>query len=166
MRKDFQSPRPTHERDILALKGAFRQLVIAAGGQESAASITRVSQSQISRAGSTNEMETLPALDVIADLEMDTGRPIVTQALARLTGHEVVALPPAGETSPAAWMAHLGRLIAEAGDVETALVAALADGRVTPDEAQRLDREADEVIEALVRFKRDARRVARGEEGV
>jgi hypothetical protein len=72
-------------RDYDALKMATRQLVKLAGGPTEAARLTRGCQSRVSEAISFDHPDRFLALDQIADLEAETGQPIVTRALAGLS---------------------------------------------------------------------------------
>ena len=130
----------------LSIKAGFRRLTKAVGGQESAASITRVDYQRIGRYGRPHE-GMFPPVDVIADLEADAGDPIVTRILAGLQGHILIPLPPA-DADPA-WVAHLGALGKEAGEAIARLSEALADdGKITADEVRDMNLR-DEVREAM-----------------
>lgn len=139
------------------LKTASRTLREKIGKQDAAASLTRVSQSNISRYESRAESdeEFFSPIDVIADLEVAAGAPIVTRRLAALTRHVLVRLPQASETHSA-----LGRVSAEAlkevGDVFSTLGAQLADGRFTAAEYAKLRREIGEAIVKLLQLEAQA----------
>lgn len=79
-------------RDYLALKSATRALIKACGGVTRAALVTRVAESQLSRASSDHETQFLP-IDVVADLEEECGQAIVTGALAALQHLSVTSRP-------------------------------------------------------------------------
>jgi hypothetical protein len=136
----------------LRIKAAFRQLVKQAGGQESAASITRVSGHQtIGRYCRPQDAQHAP-LDVVADLERDTGDAIVTRALADLAGFILVP-KPLGEGAPShISVTELGTIAKETGEVITNLGMALADGKITPAEATQVRGEIREAMEALARI--------------
>jgi len=89
----------------MALKAAFRRLTKTVGGQESAASITRVDYQRIGRYGRAHEPMFAP-IDVVADLESDAGCPMVTRAMADLQGYLLIPKPPT--TGDAQWVEHLG----------------------------------------------------------
>ncbi|MGU3495907.1 hypothetical protein ACLBXM_17845 [Xanthobacteraceae bacterium A53D] len=120
-----------------AIKGAFRDLVAAAGGGARAARQTRADGPLISRYGSINEPDRFPPADVIADLEQDVGDPIVTRLLADLAGY--VLVPKAlADAQGEDFLQHL----ADCSRSTAAVVAGLAeahanDGVVDPEEAAR-----------------------------
>ncbi len=137
------SARQLPERDYLVLKAATRGLTKLAGGQETAAGVTRVGQQALSRYGAAQEQEAFAPIDVIADLEAETGDPVVTRALAHLAGFDLVARDRGdGQPLPR----RLGCIAKEAGDVVASLANALADGAVTPEERTQIEAETQELI--------------------
>ncbi|MGQ3674275.1 hypothetical protein ACT6QH_02060 [Xanthobacter sp. TB0139] len=154
-----------HRRaDYLSLKGAMRRLVEACGGQESAASVTRVAPQTLSRYGHPQEHVFAP-VDVVADLEADADAALVTRELAALTGHVLVRLPQ-GVAGQGRWVRHISDIVQDASALTGRLARALEDdGRVTADEVRGLGlrgaiREAMEGLAAL-----DAELVALKREG-
>lgn len=148
----------------MALKAAFRRLTKAVGGQESAASITRVDFQGIGRYGRAHEAMFVP-VDVVADLEADAGDPLVTRAMADLQGHLLVPKPPA-EGDPE-WVEHLGALGKEAGEAIARLSEAFAHGgTITADEVREMElrREVAEAMEVLARIDKALEAVERGED--
>ncbi len=118
------------------LKAAFRRLASQAGGQESLASITRVSQAQISLYGRPPGSATTEAyapVDVVADAEADTGEPLVTRALADLAGY-ILVKKPAASAKPVDFhdLAAFGK---ESGEALARLAQVLDDGQVSAQEA-------------------------------
>ena len=133
----------------LSLKAAFRCLVKQAGGQQSAASITRVDHQRIGRYGRVHEDMQAP-LDVVADLESDIGEPVVTVILADLSGYILVPKPSALEHT--IWASRLGSLAKESGEAIAKLGQAFGDdGTITGDESRKLNlrQEVREAMEAL-----------------
>lgn len=122
--------------DYLRLKAATRALVKEAGGQEAAADVARVgSHTTIGRYGRPQDAQFAP-IDVIADLERDTGAALVTRALADLAG--LIVIPkPAADGDPA-WIARLGQFAREAGEAIAKVGEALGDGTITAAESKRL----------------------------
>ncbi len=155
-------PAPAYQ----ALKAAFRRLTKAAGGQESAASVTRVDHQRIGRYGRAQEPMFAP-VDVVADLEADVGEPHVTRMLADLQGCLLIPKPPL-QGDPE-WIAHLGALGKEAGEALSCLSEALeSDGKITADEVRDMElrREVREAMEVLARVDQALAAVERaGEEG-
>lgn len=79
--------------DLAALKTATRRLIRAAGGVESAASVSRVQKSSLSDYQNPALPDHFMPIDIVLELERDTGTHPVTQALARLADS-----PPGDET--------------------------------------------------------------------
>jgi len=132
-----------------ALKASTRKLVRGAGGQESAASITRLDGPRLSRCGNPSEAMYLP-IDVVADLESDCGDPMVTKVLAQATGHLLVPAPKAGKGEN--WVERLGTLSKETGEIVSRICEALADdGEVSAKESREKDlrKEVQDAQEAL-----------------
>lgn len=121
-------------KDYALEKAATRQLVRLAGGVAQAATFTRVDPARLSRYGSPHDPQFVP-IDVVADLEAEAGDPIVTRALADLSGCLLVAKPKADAARGMA--ATLGRTAKETGEALAALGSALADdGVITAAEAK------------------------------
>ena len=140
------------ESEYMALKTAFRRLTKAVGGQESAASVTRVDFQRIGRYARPNEPSFAP-IDVVADLEADLGNPMITRVLADMQGYILIAKPPVeGERR---WIEHLGALGKEAGEAIARLSEAFADGgTITAEDVRKLElpREISETMEVLARI--------------
>lgn len=151
------------ESAYLGLKAAFRRLTKSVGGQESAASITRVDHQRIGRYGRAHEPMFAP-VDVVADLEHDAGVPMVTRALADLQGYLLIPKPPT--TGDARWVEHLGALAKEAGEAIAKLGTAFAEGgTITGEESRRMElrREVAETMEVLARIDKALEAVERKE---
>lgn len=131
----------------LAIKAAFRDLVKASGGQVRAVHVTRGCQSKLSEAMSPEHLERFPALDQVADLEAEAGAPVVTKLLAGMAGFDLV--PRIASGTDASLYQHLAAIVKEAGEVESIMASALADGTVDAAERKRLKSEAHEAITAL-----------------
>lgn len=114
----------------MAIKAAFRDLIEAAGGQKRVAAITRACQSSISKQSSPHDGDHFPTVDVIADLEADTGLRAITTLLADMAGCDVV--PRAGTVKPESMMADAGRMALAFGDLQHKFMAAIADGHLDP----------------------------------
>jgi hypothetical protein len=146
-----------HAPEALALKVATKSLVRAAGGGEGAAATcgVRVRQQRMSDCGNPNTLDFL-RIDEVACLEDVTvgvpGWPLVTRALARRQGFELVRLPEALPEN-----ADLLKLLAESaresGDIASALLAALADGSVSRKEAGNCIVQVDEQLAVLVQMR-------------
>jgi hypothetical protein len=140
------------------LKTASADLVEASGRGQRAAAKTRVGQQHLSKCCSDAPEfeEVFLPLDVVADLEAACGKPIITAALADLSGHVLVKAPEILRNG-----SKLGRLTAEAlkeiGDVFSELGNILDDDKVAFPEADAFDRQADEAIGKLLALKLQVR---------
>ena len=126
-----------------ALKTAMRLLVQRLGGYASAELSCRATMSMLSDYGNPDCNRWAP-VDVVLDVETVAGQPLVTAALARAQGYELVPVHPHGEGKLPRSLADIGR---EVGTLFATAADALADGVVT--EAERLDLRRD--LEALRR---------------
>lgn len=140
----------------LALKGAFRDLVAAVGGNTRAAKVSRVGASLISRYGAVHESVHAP-IDVILDLEQDCGVPIVTRLLADHAGFDLVPKAAAAVDADA-MIGHLADVSREAGGLVSDLGEALRDGKIDELERARLLKKgkaaATEIAEAVADLER------------
>lgn len=144
--------RASSDRDRLALKVATRRLSRLLGGIEAASLSTRVGHPKLSGYQNRDNATFIP-IDVLADLEIEAGSPVVTAELARMTGHVLIEKPPGVARSCA--LVEFGAAAKEAGEVISRFGDALADdGRVTAADEERLQlrRECHEAIVALVRL--------------
>lgn len=126
--------------DRAAIKTATRLLVQRVGGLEAAASVCRYAKSALAETYDLHRMDRSMPADVIADLESVAGAPVVTEVLARLSGHALLPIGTAGGIEAQA-LAEVGR---RASDVFAAWALAHADARVTDSER---DRVAGELLE-------------------
>jgi hypothetical protein len=89
---------------------------------------------------------------LLVPLTLATGNTAVLRYLAEACGCVLVELPHDVTGTQADVMQAAARVTAEFGDVMTATGAALADGRITHEEAARAQNEARDVIAALHQF--------------
>ena len=90
-------PRPTTDHQRAAIKGLVRRQVKACGGQESAATITRVGPKTLSDYGNAHTekyRDIQMPVDVLMDLTLDGG-PVALIGLCRIAGGAFVPLPDA-----------------------------------------------------------------------
>lgn len=124
--------RPSDADFAHTLKAGFRDLVRKAGGQEIVASLIGTSQSRVSENASANFPDCTPRVHHVAILEADIRQPVITKLLAERAGYELVPLGSFGNADP---HTHLARIIKDTGEVAGALSQALADGRISAQEA-------------------------------
>lgn len=149
--------RPYSDVEYSQLKQATRHLVKACGGLEAAAAVTRVGHSELSRYYDPREKLLIPA-DIIADLERDCGRPILTQTLANLIGFELVQLPhTAGNRDDCHhWSALLALLGEETAALLQNLAKGLADHGTLSEDAiadNRLIEHLDNLLETAIQLR-------------
>jgi hypothetical protein len=122
---------------VSSLKRATREAIEAAGGLDSAEKDTRAGRSQLSRCQSQNDDDTLSLRDALAldEITLARGGPFILKALAKRLNHAVVELPDfSGDGTGLA--ESVMTLAAELGDVSRKISKVLADGKVSPAEAQ------------------------------
>lgn len=116
-----------------SVKTAWKLLVQRLGGVDATAACTRAQRSRVSEYGTIGTDRWAP-VDVILDAETIAGVPMVTAALARAQGYDLVPVVPHGDGE---LPVHLARIGATAGDMFRAAAEALADGVLT--EAERIE---------------------------
>ncbi|MDD2794382.1 phage regulatory CII family protein [Acidocella sp.] len=127
------------------LKTAFKRVVADLGGLACAASCTRVSPSHLSDYGNV-ESDKMPPLDVVLDLELISGRPHATSALAAMQGRALVVVEPLRAKSDlAVLMARIGQ---DAGVLFGDISTALSHRRISDRERRKLQDDLRELIDA------------------
>lgn len=132
------------------LKAGTRDLVAAAGGLKRAEVITGLSAGQLSRCQSPQHAD-IVSLSAAAALELETGLPAITTIMAHALGFRLVAADAA--PSPCTVVPAHAAVMSEFGDVSARLGEALADGVVSPAEADAIDREAGEMSAKIHDFR-------------
>lgn len=147
------SPEPdrSDQAVIYRIKAATRDLVAAVGGVDRAALVAGASSSQVSRWQLVTEPDLIPLIK-FARLEADCGLALVSGALAGLAGWRIER---AGEREdePVAIMARQAEAVGEMARLMQVAADAFADGRLTPAEAQELDRVAGDAMAKLDRLR-------------
>lgn len=143
---------PAHLQDA---KVATDELCDAFGKQQAVAELVGRSQSVVSDWGRTNTAPFIP-LDAIDALEARTagypGWPHVTRWLCRRRGGEFLPLPKLEQSG--CWGRMTATLAKEAGEVTSGLCADLADDNdVSPAEARRRLKDADELVRIAVELR-------------
>lgn len=146
--------RKTTGDDRLSLKAAVRRALALAGGGESVQHATRVDNSSLSRYGSVSEehQKNHCPIDVALDLDLEAGRPVIVEVMARRLGCELHPISPAAH-SDMPWCAKLGVLSRQAGQLHGLLGDALADNQIDAIEAKAIVEEVDRHIEHLRKLK-------------
>lgn len=145
-------------RERARLKDATRLLVERAGGPSEAAQHTRVAASLLSRYGSTaaeHETTFAPA-DVVAELQLEAGEPIVTRVLADVQGFDLV--PRVKAEGSADYHGHDTDLTRASCTLMMAFRDARADGKIDAAELMHLEALAEQLMREIAEFRHDAQR--------
>lgn len=123
----------TTDKTRNALCAAFRDLVDACGGANRAAKLTGLSVGMISKYCHPHHNE-MARSDVIAILEQDCGDPVVTRALAELSGWTIVQ---AMSVAPAdALIQNFSEVAKDSGAALSSVGQGMADGRFDAKDAK------------------------------
>lgn len=139
--------RPTSDHDRQRLKAATGRSIDRAGGGTSLAGQTRVEMAALSKYRSPHEETAYIPIDVALDTDMTAGAPIILSAMASILGYSIT--PVDGPTRTKVTHEMVGSLIRETGEVSAAVLDAMADGRLSPNERNAIMREIDEATVAL-----------------
>lgn len=112
---------------------------------------TRVKHAELSKYGSQGEERCIP-VDVLLDAEIMRGNPMVTRLLADLQGYDLV--PKTRAMDGGATVDKVLRSVKESGDVASAYLTAMADGKMDAADRQVLCREIDEAVTILMDIRR------------
>lgn len=146
------SERTISEAWFHRIKATTRDLVKACGGIERAADIALVGKSTVSRWQHAGEEDIIPLPAVLA-LETECGRPYITRIMADLNGRGLT--DPEAEADVAGTLAtHHNGLMHKFAALSTDVASAMADGVVSPAEAEIVDRTASEMERSLAEMRR------------
>lgn len=138
------------------LKAATRDLVDLCGGVERAAKIARMGSSHISRCKTSDNKDVLGIAAVVA-LEADCGQPVVTSVMADLAGRRL-AEPAEEIPAGAAVSSGHAEAVQKMAAVMTAAAEAFADNKLTPTEAELVDRKYGELEAYVAKVRHDLAR--------
>ncbi len=135
------------------LIAATRHQIRACGGHEACALISnRIRRHQTFSDYKNPDKPTMMPIDVLAELMRESGDVRVVRTLARMVGHEVVALPKLPANFADLQIA-MGRTSKEVGEVFTRIGESLADGTFDKGERRATTDEINEAIGALVALR-------------
>lgn len=139
--------RPSVRGNARRFKELFVELVESSGRLKGAEAFCRVKKSQLQRYCSDNEadVDVVPPVDVVCDLERISGDPIITRYMANMAGGTFVALPKS-IANGADILTILGSQTRELGDLATSLGLGLSDGRFCGADARKALKEARDVV--------------------
>ena len=129
------------------IKAATRDLIRLAGGLERAATIAALSTSALSRCQCAAHGDIISIPAALA-LEAECGQSPITAAMASLHGCNLAPTVTDAEAAARA-LAGAAEALRGASDLMAATAEAAADGKLTPAEAERMDRAASTLDGAL-----------------
>lgn len=148
------------EETLIRIKAATRDLVRLCGGLARTGELLGVSEQTVSRYQLPTHPEVIPLAAVLI-LEADAGIAPVTRVLAQINGR---ALTEGDDGTPAGClMQRHSEVVREAGDLMSKAAEAFADGRLSPTEAELLDREVGDLERAVARMRADLAKVRAGQ---
>lgn len=137
------------------LKAAQKDLVSRCGGIERSASVSGYSPSQMHRYSDTKASPDLMPLHVVALLEAECGVPYVTSAMAEINGHRLAAPEADGAQSASVErdvFACNTEVMRQVAALTMAVADALADGKLTPTEIDKISRQTAPVRDLLAKL--------------
>lgn len=134
------------------LKAKQRDLIAAAGGIERAAAICSFSKSVVGRWNNPDSPEIME-LPAIFALEEETGRFDMSEAIAQSRGRRYADEALTGSANGSVMASH-AEAVVQMGELMTAGALAFADGRLTPAEAQQIDRALAAVEKATSEYRK------------
>jgi hypothetical protein len=133
------------------VKAAQRDLIKIVGGIDRAAEISSVSASHIGRMNNARDTDLMP-LSVVYALESDCGVPVVTQAMAELSGRRLTD-PDAEHKANINVLTSYSDVMQKAATLMATAATAMADGIVTQAEAHSMDRDAASFERTIPQFR-------------
>lgn len=139
-----------------SFKAAVRRAVKMAGGPNATAEMVRSPASRLSEYGNLDRPVFAP-IDVCFELDKAAGDHVILRAWAEQLGFDLVPRN-LDAAKAAADLAHAaGQVAKESGELISAAIEAGSDGKLTPNEARRLDEEAADVEAKVINIRRIAR---------
>lgn len=135
------------------VKAATRDLVSRCGGVARTGTLAQVSKTEVSRWQTPSDPSIVP-LSAVLVLEADCGSPLVTTVMAELNGRRLTEGDVDGGSASRIIERH-AEMIRAVAEVMITAAAAFSDGRVTPAEAELLDRAAGDLSRALDTWRGD-----------
>jgi DNA-binding transcriptional regulator YdaS (Cro superfamily) len=152
--------RPYTRAQYLSIKFAFRRACEDIGSLQVIAEHTRVDPSRLSQYCNAERPE-FPPTDVMMDVDALSGGQRCLRALAEINGFALVRDEKGIAVEDMA--RHVGSVGKESGELISEMCTAIADGKVTPNEASRIETAAEDVKDNIVRLQDDCRRIRAGE---
>jgi hypothetical protein len=144
---------------INQIKAATRDLVRCCGGVERAGEIAGLSTSEVSRLQSPSAASVISIPAALA-LEADCGVPYVTAVMARLNGRGLT--DPDGSAAGGGVLGAFSSMSEAFAGVVSTFAGAVADGTMTPSEAEGIDRVTGRLVGCVDQLRHELAR-AKGE---
>ena len=135
------------------IKAATRDAIVRAGGVVRAGEITLASKTEASRWQSVTDEAIIPIPAALA-LEAEIGMPVITEAMADLQGRRL-SDDVAAASEASCLIRDNAEVLRQTAELATAMALALADGKITPAEAERIDRSARALDAAVGDMRRN-----------
>jgi hypothetical protein len=148
--------RPYKAEDYLALKSAFHRACEDVGSLSEVAMYTRVSMTLLSAYGNPDRPE-YPPMDVMLDVDALSGGDRCLRAIAELRGYKLEREEKGVRCEDL--NRHVGAVGKESGELISAMCIAISDNKITPTEAGRIERDADDLVDNVRLLKADMRRI-------
>lgn len=129
------------------LKAAQRDLISLCGGIERSAGLTSMSKSQVGRWNNPADVEIMSVPAALL-LEADCGQPLFTAVMAGLNGRRLTD-PDADAATAGNLLASHAEVVRTFAELMTQSAQSLADGSVSPAEAQAWDRALSQLEQAV-----------------
>lgn len=150
------SVRPYKREHYLAIKSAFHRACEDCGSLASIAEYTRVDPALLSRYGNPERPE-FPPVDVMMDVDALSGGDRCLRALAEIRGYTIERDERGIQIEDI--NRHIGAVGRESGALISEMCNAISDQKISPNEAKKIEREADDVIDRVRLLKDDMRRI-------
>lgn len=142
--------RSSSDKQRHSLKMAFSRLVDLIGPGNVVATLTRVNATMLSLYSAPHEADRQAGIDIVLDLELAAGDPVVTRTLAAFQGFELVRTQAQAASAGAGVdLSDLQRLHREAAEAVSAIMAGIADQSLTPFEKKRILKELGDLRGAI-----------------
>lgn len=125
---------------LYRVKAAQRDLIERCGGILRVETISGFSKSQVGRWNNPSDPDLMP-IGAVRALEADCGVALVTAVLAEANGRRL-SDPDAERAADVCVMLSHAELMRQSAELANGMAVAISDGRVTPAEAQAIDRHA------------------------
>jgi predicted TIM-barrel enzyme len=131
---------------LYRIKAAQRDLIERCGGIMRVVDKSGYSKSEVGRWNNASEPDLMP-VGAIAVLERDCGQAMVTAVLAETNGRRL-SDPEAARAAEISVLTTHAEVMRQSAELANAVAMAIADGQVTPSEAQTIDRIASSMERA------------------